>query len=338
MGRSARVAVVSARADIGPRVSRLGARSPAVRAVLGALGLAVGVGALVHVVRTVGLSSLVEVVLGAGSPALGLALFELASVGLEALSARTLAESTGPTCVRGAIVAYAAAQVLPGGRVVGELARATHIATERGAGRATHAAVVVHGAHVACVSGVLALGAVVLGEHGALSALLVAAAGWNVGLAVVFVTAPRSAPLMSLLARRLGVSVPTDEPPNWSRLACASALVVASRVVHVAQAAFAVWLVTRRGDAPGALAAETLQLLAGAVGDAVPGQAGVIETAFHSFGSVVSPADASRAVGVALLLRASRLGLLVPLALGYGAAGLVSGRPLTSPDLVAGAR
>jgi len=329
---------VSARVDDVPSGSWRVDRWHRARSVLGVLALGIGLATLTHVVSTVGFTALLEVVLGAGSLALGLALLELAMIGLEALAARTLVQSSGPTAARGAIAAYALAQLMPGGRVVGELARATHIGAERGPGRATHAAVVVHGAHVTCVACVLAMGALLLDENGALSALLAAAAGWNFVLAVIFVAAPRSVRLMSLLARRLGVSVPTDEPPTWSRWARASALVAAARVVHIAQAAFAVWLVTRGRDAPGALAAESLQLLAGAAGDAVPGQAGVLEATFHSFASVVSPADVSLAVGVALLLRASRLGLLAPLAVGYWAAGLASSSPLASHTLVAGGR
>ena len=174
MGRAARVVVMSARADLVPRVSQRADRWRRVRAGLGVLVLALALGAVVHVIRAVGLWTLVEVVLGAGPLALCLVLFELAMMVLEALAARALVATTGPTAARGAIVAYAHAQLMPGGRVLGEQAPATQVAQESGAGRATHAAVVVQGTYVACVACALALGALVLPDHDVLRALLAA--------------------------------------------------------------------------------------------------------------------------------------------------------------------
>jgi len=326
--------LMSDRAEAVRSVTPLSDRARRARTALGVIALGLGLLALAHVVRAVGLSVLVRVVMGAGPLALGLALFELSMIALEALAARSLVDCTGPTTVRGAIPAYALGQVMPGWRVGGELARATLAARERGLGRATHTAIVLHGAHVACVALMLWLGALALRDEGALSALLAAGASWNLALAALFLAAPRSVRVMSLLAQRLDIAAPIDGPPAWPVRARAAALIALSRVVHVAQAALALWLVTRPADARGALAVESLQLLASTAGDAVPGQAGVLEATFHAFAPLVSPADASLAVGVALLLRAARLGLLAPLAVAYWAAGHRS----TGQALVARAR
>ncbi len=285
------------------------------------LAVAIGLAALVHVVSSVGAMRLLDLLANVGALALVLAALEVLVLALETTAARSLSGATAASSVRGAIVAFAATQVMPGGRIAGEIARIAHTRGEVGTMRAAHASMILQGTHVGAV--VVALAAVALAiesDSATLAATLAGVATWNVGITAFFVLAPRSARSLAAVGARLGLDPKTLSPVTHIALDThvrAAALVLLARGVHVMQAIAAVALVTHRLDARGGLVAEGLQLLSGAVGDAVPGQAGVLEGAFQTFGALVVSDDVAAAVAVAVLLRAVRLALLGPMWLGY---------------------
>lgn len=274
-----------------------------------------GLIAFVYVVASVGAGRLLDVAARAGAGILVLVALELAIVGLDAHAAQILAASSARSTLRGAIASYATALLVPGGRVAGEIARVEQVREEAGLGRAVHASLVIQAAHVASTVVALVVALLWVPLPASLVAIASGVAAWNAGLTIVLFATPRSSRAITKLAARVGV--------EGLRLASvegrvrAITAVLSGRGVHWLQAAVAMALVTGRLDAGAGAIAECLQILAGAAGDAIPGQVGVLEAGFDTYGGLFDAHDLGAGVAIALLLRASRLALLGPLGLAW---------------------
>lgn len=291
-------------------------RIPAWAPLLGQLlATTIASAAFVYVVSSVGVSRLFDTVARAGWGFLAIVALEAVALAFDTFAAKTLSRTSWPTAIRGATAAHVACQLLPGGRVSGELARVHQARHDVGIGRAAHASLFLQATHVASTVAALALALAVLEEPPAFLALASGVLAWNAGLACVLFAAPRSASALATIARRLGADVLVLHRVEGR--ARASILGVLARSAHVAQAALAVSLLIGRFDLEGGAAAETLQILAGSAGDAVPGQIGVLEATFDAFAATIDASDLHAAVGVALLLRTARLVLLAPLGLAW---------------------
>lgn len=277
-----------------------------------ALATAVGALAFAYVVRSVGAGALLAIVRGVGASVMALVVLEAIVLALETCAAQRMSESPFRPTVRGAALAYAAAQLLPAGRVAGEFARVSQLRAEVGLGRAAHASLFLHATHVAASTTPL-LALVLAGRASRpLLAVAIGVVAWNAALALALSSAPRSIHVLSAVGRRVGL--PDLELAQIRGRGRAVALLLLARAVHAAQALVAVALVTGTVDANRGLVAESLQILAASAADAVPAQAGVLETSFEQLASQVAP-NAASAVGVVLVLRAARLALLGPVGL-----------------------
>jgi hypothetical protein len=294
----------------------------------------VGTLALGLLIREVGVGQLLAALAAGASVVPLLVLLEIAGMALDALAIRALHGARGReievrTWVRSTLVATFAAQTLPGGRVLGEVLRASLIAPRLAEGastpavRAASVALVGHGLHVLVASGMASACAVML--DGPLRWALAAVAAWTLALGTTLTCAPRSLPALRWIARRLQLTQLADvssvEPIDG--LPRALGFSVLARLVHLTSAGVAVHAVLTASSPPmGALVSESLQLLAANVGDAVPGQAGVIEGTFRVFSDALYPSAsptsaASAAVAVALLLRATRIGVAATAGVAY---------------------
>ncbi len=287
------------------------------------LGIVLGIGGIlvvIAVVRDVGAQALLDVLV-LGAPWLPwLIALEVGAAALDALAIRVLhgERTEGAVHARAALLATLSVHTLPGGRMLGEVLRASSIASGSGAGpeafvRSGAIALVGHGLHVLCVAVMASVAA--LAVDGPLRWALALVAAWTLVLGTALVAAPRSLRLLRWLASRTGLTkladvVVLERIDGAPRALALSAL---SRLVHLIAAGVAVQAVLAAPSViDGAIVGEALQLLAANVGDAVPGQAGVIEGTFRSLAGSLYPSThpevaARAAVAVALLLRASRI-------------------------------
>lgn len=284
--------------------------------------------AVVLLTREAGLSVVLATLLRSGRWLPLLALLELGGVLADALAARSLHGEKGAhvrsgVWLRAGLVAYAAAQALPGGRALGEVLRAATLAEPLGAKRSAVGAFVLQGAHVLSCALAALLAACLLDSQPILRGLALGISAWTLVLGLVLVSAPRFERVLSWLARRAGMGSLFDDGPGTSLGASlvmrSLAWACVARAVHVAQAGAVVACVLGEARLEHAFAAEAIQLVAASLGDAVPGQAGVLEGAFRSFSSAIAsgPAMASEALAMALLLRVTRLALAGGCALLY---------------------
>ncbi len=291
----------------------------------------VGGAILAHVITSIGCSRLAGTLSGAAPIVAALVLLELLALLADTAGARTLQGGTRASSLREGAIAYLVAQLAPGAHGSGEVARALQAAPRLGPARAGRTALALHGAHLVGVT-VAALSALACLEGGGtLAVALVGVASWSAALALLvlvgLVVSPRA---LAWLSDRVGL--PRSDEAGLSRAtadgaapdarahAIAFGWVLAARLVHVAQAWLALALVTGAPSLSRAAAVEALQLVAGAAGDAVPAQVGVVEATFESFAQHVS-ADVTLAVGVALCLRLARVLTVTTLALAVAAHG-----------------
>lgn len=265
---------------------------------------AAGSATALYVASSVGLAALATAVERAGPVLVPLALLEIAAWLCETRAAWHVHGGSLRSTLAGASAAYGAAQLAPGGRALGEALRAAH--AEVDPRRAASAALALQGSNVALVPLVLALGVAALGAGGRFGALASAAIGWNVLLAAALLGLPR----WPRLHGRFGAAA---APPGLLVLARATGWLSIARALQLLQALVLVQALVGAGPRS-ALGALCLQLLSASAGDAVPGQAGVLEATFAGLGAVITD-DPATSVAVALTLRAVRLGLLVLAAL-----------------------
>lgn len=232
-----------------------------------------------------------------------IALAEMASALADVIALRSLHGPgiPAPVWARSAATAYAAGALLPAGRVAGELARAAQIAPHAGGPRALAAASVLHATFLAAsVIASLSCWAAVerISPGSALGTLIAGNAVFHAVLAGMLFLGPRAGARLS--------GGPIDLGAPWAALA---AMVIA-RVVQLLQCAALVLAAGGGIDLDGALVAEAIQLVAASLGDAIPGQAGVIEGAYRTFAPELGLVGSlAGALTIALSLRATRLAL-----------------------------
>jgi hypothetical protein len=291
----------------------------ALRVLLAALGVAV----LVALVVEAGPALVFETLAATGAWVFALALFELAAATTDLLAVRAIAGRAGrvvPTRVfiRSSLLAILSAQLLPGGRVLGEVARAASLAPHVGAARAAATAILTHGTYLLAISltaltGYAAVSTLAV-EVPVFEGLLLWTSGFTLSLGALFLAGPRFGRIGGFLGRRIGL-LGTHGPRLDRALARAPvfaplpfSLFVAGRALHVAQSGALLVAVGDAWDAKRALVSESIQLVAANVGDTVPGQTGVVEAAYRAFGPELGLIDAAAlAVAMALLVRVARL-------------------------------
>ena len=277
---------------------------------------ALGAAAFARVIADVGLPPLVRVVTEAFPVVLGLAGLEVLVALADTAAARALyGDRDHSSWTRGAR-AYLVAQLAPGAQGTAEIVRAAGAASRIGKGRAARSALELHGARLVvvalgaalCSTSVLVPGGDPTSDEPALRVALVGLSGWCATLGLLLLgTSAISPRALDWLVRR--AALPTSEGPP-ARIPCSARVeafvwVLAARTLHGLQAWLATALLIETGASQVA-AVEALQLLAAAVGDAVPLQLGVFETTFHAFAAHVAP-ELSVAVSVALALRIARM-------------------------------
>lgn len=231
-----------------------------------------------------------------------------------ALSAYGEARVPRRTIARGALATYVCTQLLPGGRAVGEVIRATLASKHVGRGVAATSALLAQGSHVIVVALTgLTISLAVPALDPTLRALIMGSTGWTLALGTMMLLAPRSVRLAAWLAKRMKLSGLEEQlPPGPRMMSRTIGWAIVARAAHATQAALVVVAVLGAVSPRAALASEGIQLMAASLADAVPGQTGVLEGAYRTFSSSVAGTldDApAHAVTMALLLRVSRLSM-----------------------------
>jgi hypothetical protein len=219
--------------------------------------------------------------------------------------------------IRSSALAVACAQLLPGGRVLGEVARVSAL-DPLDAGEGAAVVLRAHGTYLLTISGssLLCFGALcsVAEPSALLGGLLLWSGLFNAGLALLFLLGPRRARIGLWLSRRVGVLSAVG--PRFDDAIARSPVIdrrataryVAARILHAGGSLVALFAILgSAGVTPIALfASEAIQLVAANTGDTVPGQVGVLEGAYRLFAPSLG-ASAALALAVALLFRTSRL-------------------------------
>ena len=286
----------------------------------------VGLALVVYLVRSAGPARVGRVLLEAGSwlpLILGLEAVQAATdvIALRLVLGHAARRIPRSTWLRSSVVAYAMMILLPAGRAAGEVARGALFARHVGASSAATAGAQLQAAYLSAngllsivewwtVSS-LATGAVslsvLLGINAAI--MVVAAAGllailadarvgrWLERVRRRFTRASESTPALDPLARR---RVP------WG----AAGVCAAGRSLQVVQYAVILHAVGGTATVRSALVVHGVHLVGATLGDAVPGQLGVVDATYRAFASVLGFADApERALSIAFVAHASQLAL-----------------------------
>jgi Lysylphosphatidylglycerol synthase TM region len=246
------------------------------------------------------------------------------------LGART-ARITTPTWVRSSALAYSMMVLVPAGRAAGEVARVALLSRHVGAATAARASTQLQSAYVLAIGSLSAIeGAVVASRLGVRSPLALLLAGnalvmatLAAGLVAILLNA-RVGRWLDRLRRRIAAShggrgpehpTPASEPepddPSTQRRGLpwkAAAVCLVGRTIQLVQYGAILRAVGGVATFGGAFAAHGIELVGATVGDVVPNQLGVVDSAFRAFASEVGFADApARALSIAFLARIARL-------------------------------
>jgi hypothetical protein len=292
-------------------------------ATLGKSALAViGLAVIALLIAETGTDVLARALLRAASwlPLIGLA--ELATIAADLISLRALhgaraAEIPGRDWARSALLSYAAAVFLPGGRATGELARGAILARHVGGARTAVAGTRLHAAHLWGTALFSIPCWLALDGDTTLGTAVAANGAWTAALGALFLFAPRiGGPVGAWLGQRVGALAgggadldrAVREQPVVPLFAIAGALI--SRGAQVAQSAILLFAIGGRWEADGALTSSAIQLVAASAGDLVPGQAGVIEGAYRVFAPSLGLAGGvADALAIALAIRVARVAI-----------------------------
>jgi hypothetical protein len=220
---------------------------------------------------------------------------------------------------RSSALAVACAQLLPGGRVLGEVARVSALDPSNAA---EGAALVLraHGTYLLTISlsSFVCIAAVSTAPEPSalLSGLLLWSGLFNATLALLFLLGPRRARIGRFLGRRIGLLAVAG--PRFDDAIAKHPVVdrrattrfVLARVLRAGGSLVALFAILgHAGLDPIQLAAsEAIQLVAANTGDPVPGQVGVLEGGYRLFASSLGLGDSvGLALAIALLFRSSRL-------------------------------
>lgn len=223
------------------------------------------------------------------------------------------------TWIRSGSVAYAMMVLLPAGRAAGEVTRATLFSSHIGTPRAATASTLLQAAYLSA-NGVLSFAAcmVVAATYGSRSVLALLLAG-NVAVQGMICTGL----IVTLRNQRLGQwlertrrrifprarpSLPI-EPEARRRLPWATAgSCIVSRSVQLTQYGIVLYAVGGVATVQNAFVAHGIHLVGATIGDFVPNQLGVIDSAYRAFAPDLGFADApARALSIAFVVRISQL-------------------------------
>lgn len=293
-------------------------RARALRAALKVTLFALGVTAVVLLVRSVGARAVLDAVAGAGVWLPAIVALEIGFVAMDVLALRSLAGARSDavpasTWLRSAMVAYGFMILLPAGRAGGEIARAAALGPCVGGARAAAMATRLQAvtllanslislpcwAAVALASHVLEpLAWLVLG-NGAVTAVL--------GGAIVL--ASRRSGVGGWLGQRIAALAShgarfdealRDETP-W---APAIAWCTAGRALQALQYGIILLAVGGTLTVTSAFVSQGIHLVGAGLGDMVPNQVGITEGAYRLFAAPLGLEDApARAIGIALVAR-----------------------------------
>jgi len=290
-------------------------RSPAGRLVAGALGLA----GVALIVRGIGLGVVADSLAGAVRLFPAVVALEGVRLACTVLALRALYDRPVPIAplARAGLIGYAVMGLVPAGRAVAEVARATMLARYVGATRAAVAAVRIQGASLVAnaLISLLAAAAVWLSLRAGAPAWLSLAILGNAavtlvpGIVLLSVSArTRLGAWVARLSRRrpfgAGVAEALEEGPRGALSAVGWEFL--GRVLEVAQYAI---LLACVGGAPTprlAFTAEGIHLVGAAVGDLLPAHLGTTEGNFTLAASALALPVAS-AVSIALLAHLAQL-------------------------------
>jgi len=284
---------------------------------------AIGLAAIGGLVAEAGASTVLGAFVSAGPWLVALVFLEIAAAAADAFAVRSLHGARGadvPTSawLRGASLAVACACFLPGGRVLGEVARATAIAPWVGRGRAAAMVIRAHGTYLLTISfSSFACFAFVV--HAAspspvLEGLVLWSGGFTGALGTFFLLGPRWGRVGTWLGRRFGLLEELG-PCFDAALSEGSVLragplglYLVARFAHLLQSLTLLLAIGGFFTLDHVFISEGIQLVAANTGDAVPGQAGVLEGAYRLFAAPLGLGGAvALAVTIALLVRATRV-------------------------------
>ncbi len=305
-------------------MSRRAALSLAKRALPPLLGV-VGLFAIGALVKSAGAVEIGATLLDAWPWLFGIVLLEAGAAAVEASAVCTLLGDRAaavPThgWVRSSGLAVACALLLPGGRVLGEVVRATALGRWVDGAEAAALVLRVHGTYLLTISlaSLLCLAAACAAPEPSslLVGLLLYGTCFNLGLGTLFLAGPRRARVGRFLARRVGLLA--DFGPRFDDAFRKSSFLdpraylrlVGARALHAASSATAlVAILGVAGASPARiLVSEGIQLVASHAGDTVPGQVGVLEGAYRLFAGMLGLGEAlGLALSIALLFRIARV-------------------------------
>ncbi len=236
-------------------------------------------------------------------------------VGLRLILRERSEEIPARTWVRSGSLAYAMMVLLPAGRAAGEVTRATLFSGHIGAPRAATASTLLQAAYLSA-NGVLSLAAcfVVASSFGGRSLLAVLLAG-NALVQALICTGliltlrhphiGRWLDQMRLRIFRHARPSPPIEPEARRRLPWAAAgTCVLSRSVQLLQYGVVLGAVGGVTGVRNAFVAHGIHLVGATIGDFVPNQLGVVDSAYRAFAPDLGFADApARALSIAFVVR-----------------------------------
>jgi hypothetical protein len=293
--------------------------------------LALGVGAIVYLVESVGPRAVWASLVGAGPWLPLVLLLDLAWLATEGLALLALYGGSARKIplrdwVEATLVQYTTMVVLPVGRAGAEVARASMLSRFVGGTRATAAAALMQSITLlanAAVS-VVCLAFVLLGPRQLeLALLLLGNAAVTLVLGAGMYLVMRRAKVGGMLGRRFerlahfGPELDEHFAKSRSRHFAALGICLGGRVVQTLQYGVILYAVTSVFTVQSTFVAQGIHLVGAGLGDMVPNQVGVTEGAYRIFaGALGLAAEPERAVAVALLARVSNLGVAGLCALG----------------------
>jgi hypothetical protein len=240
-------------------------------------------------------------------------------VGLRLILRERWAQVPARTWVRSGSVAYAMMVLLPAGRAAGEVTRATLLSSHIGTPRAATASTLLQAAYLSA-NGVLSFAAcmVVSATYGSRSLLAVLLAGNVVVQGMIctgLILTLRNKPLGDWLERmrlrifpRARPSLPIEPEARRTLPFATAGSCILSRSVQLVQYGIVLRAVGGVATVRNAFVAHGIHLVGATIGDFVPNQLGVVDSAYRAFARDLGFADApARALSIAFVVRISQL-------------------------------
>jgi hypothetical protein len=306
--------------DRAPAVVKRPATGTIVRGLLGIVGL----GVVVHLVRSAGAERVGAVLLQAGPWLPIVVALEITQAACDFVSLRLILGDDwrlvpARTWLRSSVVAYALMILVPAGRAAGEVTRAALLASKLGAGRAATTSTQLQAAYLSA-NGFLSLvdGTCIAVFFGAGSTLVWLLAGNVVFQAIVsagllaILWDARLGRVLDRLRRRFvrgAIESPPLDPAIRRRLPWKAFLMSSeSRTTQVLQYGVVVHAVGGALSVRGAVVTHGIHLVGATLGDLVPNQLGVVDGIYRAFAGVMGfGAAPERALSIAFVVRIAQL-------------------------------